>query len=74
VAGANYSGIYIKNLNSGAKVSIASKTINGNTLTIKQTNSRKANTRYLVYIPAKAVKDAAGNSLALKYTFQFLTL
>lgn len=72
-AGANYSGIYIKNLISGATVSIASKTMSGNTLTIKQTNSRKSNTQYKVYIPAGAVKDAAGNPLAAAYTYTFTT-
>lgn len=72
-AGANYSGIYIKNLVSGATVSIASKTISGNTLTIKQTNSRKTNTQYKVYIPSGAIKDAAVNQLKAAYTYTFNT-
>ena len=73
VAGSNYSGIYIKNLSTGTVVSLASKTISGNTLTIKQTYSRLSKNTYQVYIPAGAVKDAAGNSLAANYTYQFQT-
>jgi hypothetical protein len=73
LAGTNYSKIYIKNLSSGAVVSIASKTISGNTLTIKQTNPRKANTQYQVYIPASAVKDTSSNNLAAAYTYTFTT-
>ncbi|MDD1774906.1 MAG: Ig-like domain-containing protein [Methanobacterium sp.] len=73
LAGANYSGIYIKNLTTGNKVSLASKTIINNTLTIKQTNIRLVNCQYQVYIPAGAVKDAAGNNLAATYTFKYST-
>jgi peptidoglycan/xylan/chitin deacetylase (PgdA/CDA1 family)/methionine-rich copper-binding protein CopC len=73
VAGNNYSGIYIKNLTTGNKVSIASKTISNNTLTIKETNNRLANCQYQVYIPAGAVKDSAGNNLAATYTFKYST-
>lgn len=73
LAGANFPGIYIKNLTTGKIVSIASKTISGNTLTIKMTSSRLSKNTYQVYIPAGAVGDAAGNSLAAPYTFQFKT-
>lgn len=72
-AGTKYSGIYLKNTVSGVKVAI-SKTISGNTLTIKQTTTRLYNTLYQVYIPAGAVKDAAGNNLAKVYTYYFTTV
>lgn len=72
-AGASYAGIYIKNLSTGKIVLISSKTINDNTLTIKQTFNRLNNCNYQVYIPAGAVKNSAGNSLATAYTFNFST-
>ena len=74
LAGTNYSGIYIKNTVSGVKVSISSKTINGNTLTIIETSPRKYNTKYQVYIPAGAVKDSSGNNLVTAYTYYFTTV
>ncbi|MFT4143000.1 MAG: Ig-like domain-containing protein [Mobilitalea sp.] len=40
---------------------------------IKPKTTLKYNTSYTVTIPAAAVKDAAGNSLAKAYTFQFIT-
>ena len=40
---------------------------------IKPKTSLKYNTSYTVTIPAAALKDAAGNSLAKAYTFQFIT-
>lgn len=73
IAGANYSGIYLKNTVSGAIVAFT-KSITGNTLTIQQTTVRKNNTLYQVYIPAGAVKDAAGNNLTTAYTYSFTTV
>lgn len=70
----NFSGIYIKNLKTGKTVTLASKTINGNILTIKMAFSRLYDTTYQVFIPAGAVKDAAGNLLASSYNFSFKTL
>ena len=72
VAGAKYSGIYIKNLTTGKIVSI-SKHISGNVLTIKMTQSRLHRNYYQVYIPASAVKDSSGNSLVSYYSFKFRT-
>ena len=69
--GANYSKIYIKNLTTGKIVTIT-KTISGNTLTIKQTTSRLKNDTYQVYIPAAAFKDKSGNN-SNTYTFKFKT-
>jgi methionine-rich copper-binding protein CopC len=74
VAGTNFSGIYVKNLTTGNTVSIASKTIVGNTLTIKQTKNRISNNQYKVYIPAGAVKDTSGNNLANAYYYTFKTV
>ena len=62
LAGVNYSKIYVKNLNTGKVVGIT-KTISGNTLTIKQSLSRLANDTYEVVIPYAAVKDSNGNNL-----------
>lgn len=73
-AAANYTGIYIKNLSTGNTVTLASKSINGNTLTITTTSDHLSNDTYQVYIPASAVKDKAGNNLTKAYTFQFKTV
>ncbi|MCE5214275.1 MAG: Ig-like domain-containing protein [Methanobacterium sp.] len=67
-SGSNYSGIYIKNLTIGQVVSIASKTISGNILILKMTYSRLSKNNYMVYLPAGAVKDAAGNSITTAYS------
>ena len=72
-AGGNFNGIYIKNLTTGNVVALASKNINGNTLTINTTYDHLSNNTYQVYIPVGAVKDASGNSLAQAYTFKFKT-
>ena len=68
----NWSKIYIKNMNTGQKVFIG-KSISGNTLSIKMTYKRYPSKWYQVYIPAKAVKDSAGNNLAAGYIFKFKT-
>jgi methionine-rich copper-binding protein CopC len=70
LAGTNYSKIYIKNLNTGKVIGIT-KTLSGNTLTIKQSLSRLANDTYEVVIPYSAVKDSSGNSLLANYIFKF---
>lgn len=72
-AGINYSGIYIKNISTGNIVALSSKTISGNILTIKQTYNRLIGDTYQVYIPARAIKDLAGNNLLATYTFNFKT-
>ncbi len=72
ISGVNWSKIYIKNVITGKTVAI-SKSISGNTLYIKMALKRYAYTWYQVYIPALAVKDRAGNSLAVGYTFRFKT-
>ena len=68
----DYNNITIKNLNTGKTVTI-SKSISGTTLNIKTIATRKANTWYLVTIPAKAFKDYLGNNLQANYTFKFKT-
>ncbi|PKL69103.1 MAG: hypothetical protein CVV28_03025 [Methanobacteriales archaeon HGW-Methanobacteriales-1] len=71
--GTKFSKIYIKNLktNKIAKSTVAS--ISGNTLTIKMTRSRLSLNTYRVYIPAGAVKDAAGNKNK-GYVLKFKTI
>ena len=69
-ASINWSKIYVKN-KYGKKVSI-SKSISGNYLYIK-TSKRSSYSSYTVYIPASAVKDYAGNTLAKYYIFKFKT-
>lgn len=71
--GPNFSGIYIKNLNTGNIVSVASETINGNILTIKQTYTRLSGDLYQVYIPTGAVQDLAGNNQTTIYSYTFKT-
>jgi methionine-rich copper-binding protein CopC len=73
LAGTYFSSIYIKNLTTGSTVTLSSKNISGNTLTLTQSLSRIANNSYQVYIPAGAVKDMAGNSLGSSYSFTFQT-
>ena len=73
VAGANYSKIYVKNITTGKIVSIT-RTISGNTLTIKMTSSRIHKNTYQIYIPSGAIKDKAGNNLTTTYTFKFTTI
>ena len=70
LAGVNYSKIYVKNLSTGKIVRIT-KTISGNTLTIKQSHSRLANNTYEIVIPSAAVKDSKGNKLLANYIFKF---
>lgn len=69
--GVNWSKVYIKNLKTGKKFK-ATIWISGNHICLK-TGKKTAYTWYQVYIPAYAVKDAAGNSLTKGYTFKFKT-
>ena len=71
--GSNFSGIYIKNLSTGNITAIASDTINGNILTIKQTYTRLNGNSYQVYIPLYAVQDLAGNNQTTIYSYTFKT-
>lgn len=71
-ASINWSKVYIKNLRTG-KVAVISKSVSGNTLTLKMSLRRYAYNWYQVYIPASAVKDSTGNNLAKAYTFKFKT-
>ena len=68
----NWSKIYIKNLNTG-KTAVISKSINGNTLSIKMALKRYSYNQYQIYIPASSVKDSAGNNLVTGYTLKFKT-
>lgn len=68
----DYSKITIKNLSTG-KTTSYTRSISGKTLYLKNTSSRSASTWYQVTIPAKAVKDYAGNDLKATYTFKFKT-
>ena len=66
----NWSKVYIKNLKTGKKVAV-SKIIKNNVLYLK-TGKRSAYTWYQIYIPAAAIKDAAGNK-GIGYTWKFKT-
>jgi methionine-rich copper-binding protein CopC len=68
----NWSKIYMKNMNNGKTV-VISKSISGNTLSIKMDLNRYAHNVYQIYIPASAVKDSAGNNLSAGYTLRFMT-
>lgn len=72
VAGINYSKIYVKDITTN-KSTYTTKTISGNTLIIKQVNSKIKDNIYEVYIPCAAVKDRAGNNLKSDYLFKFKT-
>ena len=67
-----FGNITLKNLSTGTYKTIT-KTIIGNTLTLKSTTILQANTWYQVTIPANAIKDYAGNNLKATYTFKFKT-
>lgn len=67
-----WSGIYIKNLNTGKKVGI-NQAIKNNTLYIKMVSKRFAYNTYQIYIPAGALKDNAGNNLSKTTTIKFKT-
>ncbi|MEN6553646.1 MAG: chitobiase/beta-hexosaminidase C-terminal domain-containing protein, partial [Methanobacterium sp.] len=69
-SGINWSKVYIKNLKTGKKVAV-SKVIKNNVLYLK-TGKRSAYTWYQIYIPAAAIKDAAGNN-GTGYTWKFKT-
>jgi len=67
----NFNNIVVKNLSTNKNLSL-SRSISGNTLTIK-TSTKNANTTYQVTIPKSAIKDYAGNNLSATYTFKFKT-
>lgn len=67
-----WSKIYVKNLTTGKIVAI-SKSISGNTLSIKINSRRYAYNWYKIYIPKCAVKDNADNNLATEYSIKFKT-
>ena len=69
-----FNGIYIKNLSTGAVISVPSKMINGNTLTITFSHSRLYNDVYKVVIPVDAVHDGLGYNLSSEYILTFKTL
>ena len=69
-AGSAYDSIAVLDKD-GNKVEIT-KTINGNTLTLK-TNGLAYNGSYAIVIPSKAVSDIAGNELVDAYTAKFTT-
>lgn len=67
-----YNNIKVKNLTTGKYVTIT-KSISGNTLSIKTSSTRSKYTWYQIIIPKAAIKDMAGNNLAENYTFKFKT-
>jgi PKD repeat protein len=69
--GTNFSKIYVKNMTTG-KITQATITLSGNTITIKMTRSRLSLDNYQVYIPTSAVKDLAGNNNS-QYVLKFKT-
>lgn len=67
-----WSSIKVKNLLTGKYITIMNKYIIGNTVYIK-TSTRSASTWYQIIIPAKSVRDYAGNNLAITYAIKFKT-
>lgn len=70
-AGTAYDGISVKDA-SGNTVAVT-KNITGKVLSLKPNATLAYNTKYTVTIPAGAVKDLAGNTLAADCTFSFTT-
>ncbi len=65
----HFNKIRVKNISTGTYLTLNSS-ISGNTINLR-VNNRKINTWYSLTIPAKAVKDRAGNYLLANYTFKF---
>jgi len=66
----NFSGIQLKQWNS---VVDATYGISNNILAIDPVNNFENSVIYSVYVPARAVKNMAGNLLAAPYNFSFQT-
>lgn len=71
-AGSAYSGIKMTDP-SGKNVTL-NVSISGNKLVIKPTANLAYNTKHEVSIPKSAVRDAAGNNLAVDYLLEFTTV
>ena len=72
VKGISYNDIYVKNINTRKLVQIT-KTTSKNILTIKMTESRLQNDKYIIYIPKDAFKDQTRNYLTSAHTIPFKT-
>ena len=71
VAGPSFNYITLKDANNRS-VTITNKKIQNGVLTIYTANKKK-DTRYILTIPAGAVKDKAGNLFAQAYRLSFTT-
>lgn len=71
LAGTNFSKISVKNSSNNQNAYIKTPVISGNRLSISRSDTWRNSTRYVVTIPAGAVKDSAGNALASSYNFAF---
>ncbi|MTK64918.1 MAG: PKD domain-containing protein [Methanobacterium sp.] len=69
--GYNYSKIYIKDLTTG-KIAQSTAKISGNSLIIKTKYNLHKNSKYVVYLPKRALKDEVGNNAA-SYTLRYTT-
>ncbi|WP_048650803.1 chitobiase/beta-hexosaminidase C-terminal domain-containing protein [Methanobacterium lacus] len=65
----HFNNIRVKNISTGTYLTLNSS-VTGNTINLR-VNHRKINTWYSLTIPAKAVKDRAGNYLLANYTVKF---
>jgi hypothetical protein len=70
-AGTAYNSITFKKA-SGSKVSFT-KSISGNTITLRSKRNLSTNTKYNIVIPVGAVKDLAGNNLSSQFALSFTT-
>lgn len=70
--GTYFSNISIKNISTTRTISTTKKIIGNNTV-ITPTARLMPNTWYRVTVPAKAIKDYAGNNLQSNYIFRFKT-
>jgi hypothetical protein len=69
-AGSAYNNIAFKK---GSTTVSTTKTISGNTLTIKPTAAMAKSASFTVSIPANGIVDQAGNPMAALYSFSFKT-
>ena len=67
-----YNSIKVKNMKTGKYVSIT-KSIAGNMINIKTSGIRTGNVWYEIIIPKAAIRDGAGNNLAINYVCKFQT-
>jgi len=69
-SGSAFNSITIKN-SAGTQVTLLSKKISGNTLTLTRSGSYVNGAKYTINLPTNCVTDLAGNGLATAFSSSF---